>query len=149
MSEASFTQGVAAEVRFGARRLKLDFARSNRRTELGDLGVLGGEGDLGAVATLQCFRLRVIDLGQLALFAADTVISSGKDLASGALIGLGDGKFLRGELRGIAGGRDIEFIGVHRGLDAEGLLVERRQLVVLRLKAGADGTNFAFAGKDA
>jgi 3-hydroxybutyryl-CoA dehydrogenase len=54
----------------------LGFARSDRRTEFSHLGVLGSEGDLGTVATLQCFGLRVVDLGELALFSADAIIAT-------------------------------------------------------------------------
>ena len=126
MGEAGFAEGVATQVGFGAGGLKLRFAGSDCGAQFGDLAVLCGEGHLGAVASLQCFRLRILDFSKLALFAGNTVVRGGEGLASGALVGLGHGKFLGGELRGVAGGRDVEFVGVHCGLDAEGLLVERR-----------------------
>ena len=147
--EADVAEGVTAELGLGAGGFELAFAGGDRRAEFGDLGVLGRQRLLRAVAALERFGLGVVQFGELALFALDAVVGGGERLAGGTLVGLGDGKFLRGELRGVAGGRDVEFVGVHRGLDAEGLLVEGRELVVLGLERGADGADLAFAGEDA
>ena len=79
----------------------------------------------------------------MALLAVDPFIRGDQGRPGRTFVGLRDGKFLRGELGRSAEVGHLDFIGVNRSLQPQGLLVQRGKLVVLALQFGADGADFA------